>query len=330
MGLFDIRCSLTDISTMWLARDEMIDQRRVAGRERFGKCSMFLVVREDDRWRPWTPPISGSYDGYGRIELWPEDVSAYTQWAGERLWSLYERGRLTTSWPEDLRRDDRERSPIEAILAHGAQTEYNAVELRIDGRETRACIVMDLFAYAIDEATASRETSLEDALFSWFGGESSLGAALCIDAPSESLAQWRRYSATLRYADAHGGLRSIGEVELSANLWSDEVVERTVGDAWRRDEGPIRDAIEAVEPKWCARWRTAAAKALSDDVARQQRAQAHAHGESRPYRPSERYAAGEYIAHKTFGVGRVRTVVSANKIEVEFDDKARTLAHSLG
>ena len=123
---------------------------------------------------------------------------------------------------------------------------------------------------------------------------------------------------------------SIGEVELSANLWSDEVVKSTVRDAWARDEGPVRSAIEALEPRWCAQWRTAAAKALADDVARQQREQARAHGETRPYRPAERYAVGEYIEHKSFGVGRVRALLSANKIEVQFDDKARALVHSLG
>lgn len=331
MGLFDIRCSLTDISTRWPTRDEWRDSRKQPPKRPWvGQHSMFLVVRDDDRWRPWTPPISGSYDGYGRIQLWPNDRDAYTAWAGDRLWSLYNNGRLTTNCPNDLLRNDLDWTPIESILAHASHTAYSGIDVRIDERPVRACIVRDLFAYAIDEATTSGATSLDEALFSWFGGEESLGAELFIDAPNASFAQWKRYSAMLRYADAHGGLRAIGEVELNANLWSDEVTRDTVRDAWERDEGPIRDEIEALEPQWCAQWRVAGAKALAEEVARQQREQARADGETRPYRPSERYAVGEYIEHKTFGVGRVRTLLSANKIEVQFDDKARTLAHSMG
>jgi hypothetical protein len=328
MGLFDIRCSLTSVATTWFARDEVFDRRRAADGRRADTCSMFLVVREDDRWRPWTPPISGTYDRYGRIELWPEDINPLTEWAGERLWSLYQRGRIETSWPEDLE-CARDATRVEAVLAHGAQTEFNAVDLRIDGRPTRACIVMDLFADAIERATARKPESLDDALFDWFGGEDSLGAELFVDAPNASLSQWQRYSALRRYADAQGGLRSIGEVALGA-LWSDDAVDVSLREAWERDEGPVRAVIEELEPQRCARWRARRAKAFSAEVARQQRAAVSERGEARAYRPSERYAVGEFIEHKSFGVGRVRTVLSATKVEVEFDGGARTLAMGVG
>jgi hypothetical protein len=48
---------------------------------------------------------------------------------------------------------------------------------------------------------------------------------------------------------------------------------------------------------------------------------------ARPYSPSESYAEGEWIEHRTHGVGRVKAV-RGGKIDVSFDKDLRTLLHA--
>jgi hypothetical protein len=48
---------------------------------------------------------------------------------------------------------------------------------------------------------------------------------------------------------------------------------------------------------------------------------------ARAYSPSESYAEGEWVEHKTHGFGRVKAV-RGGKIDVSFDTGARTLLHA--
>jgi hypothetical protein len=48
----------------------------------------------------------------------------------------------------------------------------------------------------------------------------------------------------------------------------------------------------------------------------------------RAYSPKQRFAAGEAIAHPTFGTGTVTDVRSDGKISVAFADGARLLVHA--
>jgi hypothetical protein len=74
MGMFAIRCGVSRISTMWRPHPD-----------RPRNHSMFLVEQLGGVWVPCSPPISGIDDRVGGIELWPEDRSAYTAWADERM-----------------------------------------------------------------------------------------------------------------------------------------------------------------------------------------------------------------------------------------------------
>ena len=48
---------------------------------------------------------------------------------------------------------------------------------------------------------------------------------------------------------------------------------------------------------------------------------------ARAYSPSESYAEGEWVEHKTHGFGKVKAV-RGGKIDVSFDTGARTLLHA--
>lgn len=47
------------------------------------------------------------------------------------------------------------------------------------------------------------------------------------------------------------------------------------------------------------------------------------------YQPSERFAVGAWISHKTFGLGVVLRELATNKIEVRFDADTKVLVHGL-
>jgi hypothetical protein len=51
--------------------------------------------------------------------------------------------------------------------------------------------------------------------------------------------------------------------------------------------------------------------------------------EFKPYNPAGSFAEGELLQHRKFGDGIVTRVIDASKIEVLFQDEARTLAQGL-
>lgn len=311
MGLFDLRCGVSRISTLWRAR----------ARER-GTVSMFLVERIEERWLPWTPPIRGTYDRYGGIELWPEDLSAGTEWVGERLWSLWERGALVTSWSAELERSGARRaSKVERVLKHGAETAYNAVKLTIEGRPAAACVVLDAVAAAI-EGAAGPPLSSAAALAGWFAAGGA-GQRHFADAPAELGPQLARYARVLAYAGARGGLTPIRSED--AGQHGDDDIRRSVRAAWAREEGPIRAMIEGAAPQWTRRWRARA----EEESRAEAEAAALASASARAYAPQERYEVGEAIEHPRFGKGRVEALVEGNKIRVGFGGEARVLVHGL-
>lgn len=316
MGVFDLRCAVSRISTLW--RPE--HATRVT-------CSMFLVEHTQDRKIvPWTPPIRGTYDRYGGIELWPEDRSAYTTWVGERLWSLYWGRALKTSWPDDLENHHHpDRGRLEIILHHGAETAFNAVKLKIDGRRVEACIVLDLVAEAIAAADPAPPTTLEAALARWFP-EGGAGRRHFADLPAEAQPQLVRYASVAAYAETHGGFQPIRSRD--ARQHDDAFIRRTVRDARERDDGPLRALLGPAKPAKPARSRPAAPPAATEAAARSAYESAIKYAEPRPYALREWFMVNEVIAHPKFGLGLVEAALDLNKIRVRFDDGVRVLVHS--
>lgn len=312
MGLFDARCGVSRISTLW--------SPRTGGRH---TCSMFLLEELEGSLVPWTPPIRGTYDRYGGLELWPEDHSVVTEWAGERLWSLWQRDVLVTSWPEELRRAA-ETSKVERMLKHGAETVYNAVDLRIEGRKVAACLVLDDVAAAIGDAVRGPSLNLAEALGAWFpaGGA---GRRHFADAPPAALSQLTRYAHVAAYVSTRGGFTPIRSKDLGQH--SAEQIRRSVHEAWNREEGPVRRKLDRLAPEWTSRWR--ARLAVEENAAASELALTVTLGraEGRAYSPKERFEVGEVIEHPRFGKGLVDAQVEVNKIRVRFTDEARVLVH---
>lgn len=315
MGLFDLRCGVSRISTLW--------SPRAGGRF---TCSMFLLEVLDGALVPWTPPIRGTYDRYGGIELWPEDLSEVTQWAGERLESLWHRDVLETSWPADLERPS-QTSKVERMLKHGAETVYNAVKLKVEGREVAACVVLDAVAAAIEGAAGGAAPTLAEALEAWFP-EGGAGRRHFADAPAAALPQLARYARVAGYVRARGGFTPIRSKDVGQH--SAEQIRRSVHEAWSREAGPIRAMIDALAPEWTARWKARVAGEEEAAAASRALAETLAQAEARPYSPRERFEPGAVIEHPRFGRGLVEALVEANKIRVRFQDEARTLVHRLG
>lgn len=72
MGLFDMRCGWSGLSTLRPG-------------ERFD-CSMLLLCEREAALVPLLLPLTGAYDRYGRLELWDEHrASGHAEWLGREL-----------------------------------------------------------------------------------------------------------------------------------------------------------------------------------------------------------------------------------------------------
>ena len=99
MGVFDLTCKLSGLSTAWPTREsDTWDRATVAQRT----CSMLLLMEVDGRQIPFSPPVSGIYDHYGRIELWSEHATPHARWVGRELSALWQKGALTSELAGDV------------------------------------------------------------------------------------------------------------------------------------------------------------------------------------------------------------------------------------
>lgn len=98
------------------------------------------------------------------------------------------------------------------------------------------------------------------------------------------------------------------------------------GEAVSSRQAMIGQTTRPVVPKPAARKSSAAAlaaEALLDDWRTAMRK--HEGEEARPYAMNETFAAGNYIAHPTFGLGEVSAFVRPDKIDVLFEEGIKRL-----
>lgn len=98
------------------------------------------------------------------------------------------------------------------------------------------------------------------------------------------------------------------------------------GEAVSSRPAVVGQATRPVAPKPAARKSSAAAlaaEALFDDWRAAMRE--HEGEEPRPYAMNEAFAAGDYISHPTFGLGKVAAFVQPDKIDVLFEGGVKRL-----
>src|SRR5437868_7662123 len=101
MGMFDVRCAVSGLSTQCTRSEEN-------GTE--STCSMVLLEEVDGLWLPFTPPVSGAYGHYGNVEVPIRMVNEHTDQVCDRLDALRKSGALVLKHPE---RFDKEKTRTE-------------------------------------------------------------------------------------------------------------------------------------------------------------------------------------------------------------------------
>ena len=316
MGLFDLRCCVSRMSTSWLADEEHVHT-----------CSIALLEECDGAWLPLTPAISGVYNHYGTIELWPQHAGEHPAWVGETLRRLWDRGRLQSEDPDDFdhRRsrvtdlpfrvpDDPAHVDVVAFLAHASSSVFNHFALTIDGNPVRPWLCLDVVAEAIHDES-SRDDGVASSLAELYR-DGQTGRDLFTEPPAESQPALARFAAVVAWERARDGLRVITADDSAQH--SKAQIRGFVRRAWQADRGPLRALVDRHNPRWSRSW----AKKERD----RERLDAP---DARPYRPRESFAVDTAIEHPTFGRGLVERA-TADKIWVRFRDGERILVHGRG
>jgi len=290
---------------------------------------MLLLEEVGGKWFPLTPPVSGLYDSYGRIEQ--DDTPLATE-VGTRLTALWESGALTADF-DDL--EHQQRSGLGGAAAEflglGSGMVFNHGALHLGGNRVLPALWLDLVSRAIAAAapapSAAERAFLENpgpskgAVYSdWLleqgrpalaeyvlhsGQRSVFGAFGPIASPPG-------FDAVLHWAvEQPGGLEPL-TADDGGQFSGDE--ERSFAkQAWDRGEPTLRRVVASMRPQWAAPWQ---------DAELRPRAQ----GAVRRYVATERYTVGEWLTHARFGQGQVETV-EARKMFVRFGRDLRPLAH---
>lgn len=339
MGMFDLRCAVSGLPTSWTRNeDEDIEST----------CSQVLLEEVDGLWLPLTPPISGVYDNYGRIELWESMVSDHNTHVCDRLDALRTSGKLTLSRPEEFKKKTvetelymdgsrRRRPRLNAWMTTSAEWEP---AMHIADRPVRAMVYVDVAADAVKTALTLRardphETQLRDStapgarevLADWFEEKGRVALARFIraiarrgtfgvfGAPHASFDLDGFLSLLEWIVERPNGLRP---TELDdAGQFSEEEEETFAREAAVLD--PLLEKLVAERlPDSVARWR--AEGLLSTKPAAQV--------SGRPYRASERFVVGDVVSHPTFGLGVVEELKAPNKVVIVFGLERKTLVHA--
>lgn len=318
MGLFDVRCSLSGLPTSWVGADW--EDR---------KCSMLLLEEVGGKWFPLTPPITGLYDRYGRIE---QDDTPLATDVGQRLTGLWESGALTAGF-DDL--EHQQRSGLGGAAAEflglGSGMVFNQTSLHLGGNRVLPALWLDLVSREIaaaapaqsdaERAFLERPDPSTGAVFSdWLleQGRPALAEHVRVQGQRGhfgalgDLRPPRGFSAVVHWAVEHGGLEPLSADD--GGQFSDDEERSFAREAWDRSEPTLRSVVARLRPKWVAPWQDAELKP-------------QVQGPVRRYVATERYAVGEWLMHPRFGRGQVETV-EGRKLFVGFGRDLRPLAHA--
>lgn len=259
MGVFDLRCCLSGLSVNGRSRPE-----------RFGS-TMLLLEEVDGMYLPATPPVTGVYDGYGRIELWDRAEPEHAEWVGTMLELAWEAGLLTSSFPNGLEYCERLGDPAAVYLAHAADSVFNNFRLTIDGTRVVPCIYRADVGAAIASSTLSAPAADEQRLLEQLADDAATAryadwldeqgrrieaafvrrsharekAGIFDQAPEASRPILDRFRRVLRYACAHRALRpfAVGETGQDDN----EDLDRLAQEAWDGGDPIVHELLDRWE-----------------------------------------------------------------------------------
>lgn len=316
MGVFDLRCSLSGLPTTWAGWEDP-------------KCSMLLLEEVGGRWFPLTPPVTGLYDSYGRIE---QDDTPLATAVGARLTDLWESGALTADF-DDLEHQRNSGLGGEAaeFLGLASGMVFNNSALHLGGNRVLPALWLDMVSREVTAAarapSEAERAFLENpepstfAVFSdWLleqGRPVALAEHLRVQRQRGLYGSFGSFEspagvdAIVRWAvEQPGGLKPLSAND--AGQFSGDEERSFARQAWDSKDLSLRKVVARVRPQWVGPWQEA-----------EQRPRPQA--PVRRYVATERYAPGEWVAHARFGQGQIETV-EARKMFVRFGRDVRPLA----
>lgn len=362
MGIFDRRCKLSGLSTAWPG---VLDEDDENEWPESLDWSLLLLEEIDGVQVPLTLPTTGSYDRYGCIEYEPDHQVPLIDWVEGELDALHRKGILTVDEPELAywRKHSRRHSNFGYVypcfLGLGSRSikpeepdrGLPCILMWMEGRPVQPCLFLAEVAGAIAAAAtsaASPTSPAEEAFLARLRQRSALRADEDLESeyadwllaagrprhaaylraqherhrrgfflrpPPGSAAVAEQLHRVLRWAEPRGGLSPILDGDSPPHGTDDEEeLLDNVRQAWTDGDPTLRSLIEVRRPTWVAGWR-------ADGPSPEPPAGV-------PYRPAARYAVGDLVTHRTFGLGRVEHS-EGGKIRVRFGGEVRTLAQGV-
>lgn len=259
MGLFDLRCCLSGLSVHPRVRPK-----------RFG-TTMLLLEEVEGLWVPATPPVTGVYDRYGRIELYDRRAPDHADWVGATLELLWDEELLRSTYPDGLDHLRSLRHPAAIYLGHAADSVFNSFRLELEGARLRPCVfradVGDAIADSPESAPTPEEAQLlaepptpasREAYATWLAAQGRTVEARMVrrwfaraevgifdGPPAESREILERFRRILRYASRHAPLRPFTLDDSGQHY--DEDFARFSQEAWDRGDPVLRTLLDAWE-----------------------------------------------------------------------------------
>ena len=259
MGVFDLRCCLSGLSVHPRARSK-----------RFG-TTMLLLEEVEGLWVPATPPVTGVYDRYGRIELYDRRAPDHADWVGATLELLWDEELLRSTYPDGLDHLQSLRHPAAIYLGHAADSVFNRFRLELEGARIQPCVfradVGDAIAESPESAPSQEESQLlaepptQASVLAYAGWLMAQGrtvealmarrwfaraeAGIFDGPPAASRAIQGRFRRILRYAARHAPLRPF-TLDDSGQHYDDDFA-RFAQEAWDRGDPVLRTLLDAWE-----------------------------------------------------------------------------------
>ncbi|RYE89846.1 MAG: hypothetical protein EOO75_11125, partial [Myxococcales bacterium] len=348
MGIFDLRCKLSGLSTAWPG---LLDEDDEDEPPESLDWSLLLLEEIDGIHVPLTLPTTGVYDRSGTLEYEPRHRGPLADWVEHELDALHRQGILTVDepelayWRQRSRRHSNFGDTYPCFLGLGSRSIAPAhpdgpgpqLRMWMEGRPVQPCLFLAEVAGAIAASPAPPRSPVEEG----FHARLHQRSALRTDDDLESeyaawlLAEGRpRHAAYLR-AQHERHRRGFflkppaGSAEVAVQLHRVLQWAEPRGGLWpvQHDDSPPQGTDDGDEIVASARQAWTDGDPIVRSLIEVRRPDwvagwradgpAPEPAASVPYRPAGRYAVGDLVTHTTFGLGRVEHS-EGGKVRVRF------------